>query len=238
MRAFVAGATGYTGREVVRALAKRGADVIAHVRPDSPRLTEWRQRCEREGVQIDSSPWQLDALEDAFAYQIPTHIFSLLGTTRARGRAAAEAGREESYESVDYALTAMLMNAARTCAPAAHFIYLSSLGVGGSARGSYLDVRRRIEAELKESGLRYVIARPAFVSGTDREEFRFGERAGARITNVLVTIAAAVGLKAMRNRFATISGKQLARALVNAAFDEQYLDRTIEVAGLHALASQ
>ena len=33
--AFVAGATGYTGREVVRLLAERGVRTLAHVRPDS-----------------------------------------------------------------------------------------------------------------------------------------------------------------------------------------------------------
>lgn len=238
MTAFVAGATGYTGREVVRELARRGADVVAHVRPDSPRLAEWRQRFERDGARADDSLWQLDALEAAFARHNPSHVFALLGTTRARARKAAKAGRDESYSSVDYALTSILINAARTCAPAAHFIYLSSIGVDGSTPSSFLDVRRRLEAELKESGLHYVIARPAFISGADREEFRFGERAGAMLTKVVLSIAGAVGMKALSERFKTMSGKQLARALVNAAFDEECVDRTIEGAGLHALASR
>jgi uncharacterized protein YbjT (DUF2867 family) len=235
MKAFVAGATGYTGREVVRELAQRGADVVAHVRPDSPRLAEWQRRFETNGAQADASLWQIDALEAAFARYNPTHIFALLGTTRARAREAAKAGRDESYSSVDYELTSILINAARTCAPAAHFIYLSSIGVDGVTRSSFLDVRRRLEAELKESGLHYVIARPAFISGADREEFRFGERVGASITKVVLTIADAVGIKALSRRFKTMSGKQLARALVNAAFDEQCVDRTLDVAGLHAL---
>jgi uncharacterized protein YbjT (DUF2867 family) len=97
-------------------------------------------------------------------------------------------------------------------------------------------VRRRLEGELKESGLHYVIARPAFISGADREEFRFGERAAASITKVLLSIADAVGIKALSKRFKTMSGRQLACALVNAAFDEHYVDRTLDVAGLHALA--
>lgn len=238
MKAFVAGATGYTGREVVRLLAQRRIDVVAHVRPDSPRLTEWRQRFEGDGAQVDDSLWQLDALEAAFIRHNPTHIFALLGTTRARAREAAKQGRDESYDSVDYALTSILINAARTCAPAAHFIYLSSIGVDASTRSSYLEVRRRLEAELKESGLRYVIARPAFISGADREEFRLGERAGASVTKVVLSIAEAVGIKALSKRFKTMSGRQLAHALVNAAFDDQCVDRTLDVAGLHALVSQ
>ena len=40
--AFVAGATGFTGREVVRLLVERGVPAVAHVRPDSPRLEEWK----------------------------------------------------------------------------------------------------------------------------------------------------------------------------------------------------
>lgn len=238
MKAFVAGATGYTGREVVRELARRGAEVSAHIRPDSPRLAEFQQRFERDGARVDTSPWQLEALEDTFARLNPTHIFSLLGTTRARVRAAAKEGREESYELVDYGMTAMLLNAARTCAPAARFIYLSAVGVGNGTGVPYLAARRRVESELRESGLHFVIARPAFVTGADREEFRLGERVGAGMVNVALSVASAVGFKSVRERFATFSGKELARALVNAAFDDSCVDTVLEVARLRALAGQ
>ena len=50
--AFVAGATGYTGVQVVRQLAALERTpplrVVAHVRPDSTRLAEWRTRFEGE----------------------------------------------------------------------------------------------------------------------------------------------------------------------------------------------
>ena len=55
--AFVAGATGYTGREVVRLLSGRGVRTVAHVRPDSPRVEEWRRRFETEGAAVDVTPW-------------------------------------------------------------------------------------------------------------------------------------------------------------------------------------
>ena len=236
MKAFVAGATGYTGREVVHELAGRGIDVVAHVRPDSPRLAAWQQRFAAGNVLVDTTPWSLTALENTFAQHNPTHIFALLGTTRARVRAAAKEGREESYETVDYGLTHTLIDAARTCAPAARFIYLSSIGVGDSAKTAYLRVRARLERELKESGLRFIIARPAFITGTDREEFRLGERVGARVFDFALKTVSAVGLKAVRARFASMSGKQLARALVSAALDPDSLDSTMEVAQLHRLA--
>ena len=56
-RAFVAGATGYTGRAVVRELTDRGLECIAHVRPDSPRLEEWRRVFTAMGATFDCTPW-------------------------------------------------------------------------------------------------------------------------------------------------------------------------------------
>ena len=41
MTAFVLGATGFVGREVVRQLGVRATPCVAHVRPDSQRTAEW-----------------------------------------------------------------------------------------------------------------------------------------------------------------------------------------------------
>ena len=41
--AFVAGATGYTGRAVVERLVADGFEAVAHVRPDSSRLASERE---------------------------------------------------------------------------------------------------------------------------------------------------------------------------------------------------
>jgi uncharacterized protein YbjT (DUF2867 family) len=231
MRAFVAGATGYTGREVVRELARRGVDVCAHVRPDSTRLQDWRERFTSMGARVDTTAWQPSAFESTFKQLVPTHVFGLLGTTWARGRQD-----NSSYESVDYALTAMLLRATITANPDATFVYLSSWGVKAGARNSYIAVRWRLESELRESGLRYVIAHPALITGNDREEFRLGERAAALGVRVFLGAAGAIGLRGLRDRFATLSGKQLARALVNAAIDERCADRVLEVPQLTALA--
>src|SRR5215217_2597869 len=85
LTAFVAGATGYTGREVVRALVARGVRAVAHVRPDSPRLAEWRERFGEVGADVDATPWEEPAIRAALARWRPTHVFALLGTTRERG---------------------------------------------------------------------------------------------------------------------------------------------------------
>jgi uncharacterized protein YbjT (DUF2867 family) len=50
MTAFVLGATGFVGREVVRQLSARGAATVAHVRPDSRSLAEWRDKLDALGA--------------------------------------------------------------------------------------------------------------------------------------------------------------------------------------------
>ncbi|HEX6693612.1 MAG TPA: hypothetical protein VF035_02800, partial [Longimicrobiales bacterium] len=59
--AFVAGATGYTGAEVVRQLATSDTHVVAHVRPDSTALPAWRARFSAAGAAVDVTPWSRDA---------------------------------------------------------------------------------------------------------------------------------------------------------------------------------
>ena len=56
-RAFVGGATGHTGREVVRQLCERGVETIAHVRPNSSKLNDWLNRFEGWGASVDTSAW-------------------------------------------------------------------------------------------------------------------------------------------------------------------------------------
>ena len=60
--AFVAGATGFTGREVVRVLLDRGVPTVAHIRPDSSRLDEWRERFEGLGARTDTTAWEKEPM--------------------------------------------------------------------------------------------------------------------------------------------------------------------------------
>lgn len=131
--AFVAGATGYTGRALVGELRSRGIATVAHVRPDSPGLPRWREQFESAGAVVDTTPWDEHALTETMSRIAPDAVFALLGTTRARMRRSE--GRD-SYESVDYGLSAMLLRAVRSGAPAARFVYLSSMGVGPSRAAS------------------------------------------------------------------------------------------------------
>jgi nucleoside-diphosphate-sugar epimerase len=230
--AFVAGATGYTGREVVRLLRERGVRAVAHVRPDSPRREEWARRFAGLGAEVDGTPWDRAALTARLAALRPDAVFALLGTTRARGREAARRGAVETYETVDYGLTRLLLDAAVASGARPRFVYLSSAGVGDGTSNAYLAVRARLERELRASGLPFTIARPAFVTGADREEPRPLERAAAVAADGVLDLAARFGAPGLRARWRSMTGAELGAALVRLAFDPAAARRVVDAAGL------
>lgn len=238
MRAFVAGATGYTGRHVVRELRAHGVPAVAHVRPDSPNRAEWEARFQAQYAVMDTTPWQLDAMTETLQRWAPTQVFALLGTTRARARAARARGQNDSYETVDYGLTSLLLKAVLKAGLRPRFIYLSSIGVHEGTRNAYLAARWRMESELRASGLPYVIARPGIISGPDRDEFRLLERFLAVAGDAALAMLAVVGAGKLRDRFRSITGAQLARALVKAALDERYTNSILEAPDLRRLGRE
>jgi uncharacterized protein YbjT (DUF2867 family) len=237
IRAFVAGATGYTGRAVVAGLRKRGVTVSAHVRPDSPRLEEWRTRFEGLGARVNSTPWHGDALLETFRSEPPDVVYALLGTTRKRARSAAESGEDSSYQAVDRDLTLLLLSATVAAAPHARFVYLSSLGADAAAGNAYMRVRGEVEAALRASGVDHVIARPSFVTGPDRQEARPAERGAAIAVDALLAVAARLGGRRLRDRYASMTGQELAEALVTLGFDRTRAGGVFETAALRAARS-
>ncbi len=215
-RSFVAGATGYTGRAVVQLLRERGEDVVAHVRPDSPRLAEHEAWLTSAGAMMDATPWEPAALERRLKELSPDLVFALLGTTKARVNASKRVGVQESYDSVDYGLTAMLLQAALACDPRPRFVYLSAAGVSESARGAYYRARSRAEQEITRSGVAFIIARPSFISG-DRSEARPGETVGAAVADAALGLASVFGARRLARRYQSMNARQLAQGLVDAA---------------------
>jgi uncharacterized protein YbjT (DUF2867 family) len=229
--AFVAGATGYTGREVVAALRALGIPTIAHVRPGSRTAATWRARFSELGARVDETPWETAAMRAAIATHRPTHLFALLGTTRKR---AAREGLKDAYEQVDYGLSAMLLDAALHAGRAPRFVYLSAIGVREDTGNAYLRVRARLERELKASPLPYLIARPAFITGSDREESRPAERAAAIVTDGLLGVAALLGARTLRDRFASLTGRALAQGMTVLALASHDARAEADVAAIRA----
>jgi nucleoside-diphosphate-sugar epimerase len=215
--AFVAGATGFVGRAVVPALVARGVTTIAHVRPDSSRLDEWRQRFEGMKARVDTSPWETEALAATLRAASVTHVFCLIGTTRKRARNDHVEGN--IYEAVDLGLTRLLVDAAVAAGGTARFVYLSSVGASAQASSAYLKARGRAEDAVRGGGLPWVIARPSIISGEGRDDTRPGERAAGVVADGLLAVAGVFGGKKLRARYRSTTPETLAAALVRLGLD-------------------
>jgi len=236
MRAFVAGATGYTGREVVRLLAQRGIETHMHVRPDSSQRDRWQSYAATHGATLDTTAWRDNQFEGHFSKLLPTHIFALLGTTKARAKKVGAAGGDKelnTYESVDFDLTKELLDAGLTMGSPPRFVYLSSAGSGPNAKGPYLKVRHRIEQDLEECYKSYVSIRPSFITGADRDDDRPFERVGAAVGNMALKAVGVFGASRLRDRYRSISNIQLARAVVHYGLLDATSAPVIEGESLH-----
>lgn len=236
MKAFVAGATGYVGKAVVVLLVERGVEVHAHVRPDSSRLDEHRAALSEVGAEVDTTAWTEDGMAATFARLRPDIVFGCIGTT-ARRRRNADDPTGETYEAIDYGLTAMLIRASAQLDPKPRFVYLSSTGTGPRTGSAYLAARWKAESELRDSGVPYTIARPAIISGTDREESRPAERVAAVVGDAMLNAAARIGLRAIRNRWASLTSVELATALVEFGLSSTGENRILDASELRS-ASQ
>ncbi len=215
--AFVAGATGFVGRAVVPALIARGAKVVAHVRPDTARLAEWRERFGAMGATVDTAAWDVDALAAALRAAAATHVFCLIGTTRGRAKADGVAGN--IYETIDLGLTRLLVSAAAKAGGKPRFVYLSSVGASSSSSSPYLKARGRAEDVVRGGGLPWLIARPSIISGDGRDDGRPGERAAGVMADGLLAMAGMFGGKKLRARYRSTTPDTLATALVRLGLD-------------------
>ena len=215
--AFVAGATGFTGRAVVEILCKRGVNTFAHVRPDSPSLDKWRESFSAIGAHIDTTSWddekKLAATINAIS---PGVVFSLLGSTRRRARLEGLPAKA-AYETVDYGLTVRLLEAAEASSVKPRFVYLSALGAD-KGHGEYMKARKRAEERIRRSELPWIIARPSFITGK-RDEPRRGEKLAATVSDTCLAALRRLGAGRLQDRYGSTSNRALADRLVELALD-------------------
>ena len=208
MTAYVLGATGFVGREVVRQLCVRGTQTYAHVRPES---AEKARMLASLGAIVDAVPWDVDALASRWRAIRPAQIYILIGTTRAAAKRDGVQG--DIYEAVDLRLTKLAIDAARASEVKPRIVYLSSVGATATARSAYLRARGRAEEVVQTSRLPWVIARPSFITG-DRDETRIGERAAALFGDGALAVAGLLGGKTVREKYRSTTPDVLASALI------------------------
>jgi uncharacterized protein YbjT (DUF2867 family) len=225
--AFVAGATGYTGREVVRLLADSGVETVAHIRPTSSRREACSERFSAYGAHVDTTPWSEDAMRNTLAELAPDAVFCLIGTTRSRKSNADDPSRH-TYEAVDFGLTDLLVRACQQAGVFPRFVYVSAIGVGPNATSAYMQARWRAERCVVESQLPYTVVRPAFISGPGRGEFRLGERFAATAGDAVLSVLGAVGLKELRDRYQSMTNTELAEHLINLALSDEGANRILD----------
>jgi hypothetical protein len=192
-RAFVAGATGYTGRAVVRALAARGVSAVAHVRPDSPRLADWRARF-AGAAEVDATPWDAAALAGHARAPPPGR-----GVRAARHHARPRGPRGDRRPVRDGGLRADAAAArrrARVRGAAAIRVPVGRRGWGRGRAAATWPCAGASSRSCARAGLPYVIARPSFITGPDREEHRPAERAAPRPPTCCSAPRGALGARA------------------------------------------
>lgn len=205
--------------------------VIAHIRPDSPTLDQWKRTFCGEGAEVDTTAWEREAMQRTIERLRPTIVFSLLGTTKKRARHAREQGTRAGYQEVDYGLSVLAIDACAQSNARPRYVYLSSVGASPSTRNAYLRARHAVEETLRNSGLGYRIARPSFILGR-RDDPRPLETVGASLLDGLLHAAGALGARNLRERYRSTTATRLARALVDLAYDEAASEHIAESAEL------
>ncbi|MCP3143003.1 NAD(P)-binding oxidoreductase [Pyxidicoccus xibeiensis] len=148
---FVAGATGATGRTLMRQGLARGVSVIAHVRPKSAQEEPARSWPRKAVLELGDSEALVEAMRGS------TTVLQLIGTMRKRFASG------DTYETSDIGTTRQLVEAAKR-AGVDHVVLLSSVGAG-RPMGAYLKAKAEAERLVRESGLAWTVVRPPAFEG-------------------------------------------------------------------------
>jgi uncharacterized protein YbjT (DUF2867 family) len=140
-------------------------------------------------------------------------VFCALGTT------IRQAGSQERFRAVDYAIPLAAARLARQQG-ARHFLLVSSLGASRRSRVFYSRVKGELEAAVLGLGFGSVtIVRPSLLLG-DRAEFRLGEEIFKRLAFLPL------------GRYRPVHARDVAAALVRAAKRDEEGARIIESADI------
>ncbi|WP_035387552.1 NAD(P)H-binding protein [Exiguobacterium undae] len=192
MKAAILGASGLVGQELVDQLLAHEDYQEVHVLVRRP-MNRFHPKLEE---------WVID-FDRVTEIELPEvdHVYCALGTT------IKQAGSQEAFRQVDYTypieVGRELMDLGAT-----RFALVSALGAHPNAKTFYNRVKGDTENGLRVLGYdALLIFRPSLLLG-ERDEFRFGEQAAARVSTVLRPL-----LK--RSTFAPIEAGKVAQAMIH-----------------------
>ena len=195
--ALIAGATGLTGKELVKILLDHPAyeKICVFVRRpldiEHPKL---------EQVRVD-----FNRLDDYKEYFKVDEVFCCLGTT------IKKAGSQKAFRRVDYEFPTALGTLAKS-AGAQKFLVISAMGADSRSNIFYNRVKGQLEDRLKKLELPALhIFRPSLLLG-DRQEFRLGEKAASLLAPVFSPL-----LRGSMQKYKPIQAEQVAQAMCTAA---------------------
>ncbi len=152
MTVAVAGATGFVGSAIVRAVAKRGHKVVALKHRRTPRLPE---SVEYRAVDVTKPETVAGVLEDVDCLAIALAFNNFPVEAPRRG---------QTFAKIDAAGTELLVSVARASG-VKRIVYISGAGAAPDAGKSWFKAKWRAEEAVRNSGIDYTILRPSWIYG-------------------------------------------------------------------------
>ena len=94
------------------------------------------------------------------------------------------------------------------------------MGVSPQSSNRYLQARADVEAYIQKTSFSWLIARPSFISGPDREENRIMERMGSVAGDAVLSIISFFGIQTPYQQYGTLSAAELAFGLIELSLDD------------------
>ncbi len=169
--AVIIGATGLIGRQLVKDLLS--SDVYSQLNILTRKSTGFEDYRIKE-FQVDFD--KLDELENCFEAE---DVFCCIGTT------IKKAGSKEEFIKVDYQYPIQIGKIVKKTDKHEKFLVVTAVGANPNSSIFYNRVKGEVERDLKEIGLPSLhIFQPSLLLG-ERDEFRFGELIGKKISAFL-----------------------------------------------------
>lgn len=195
--ALVFGATGLTGSQLTKVLLED--DRYSHVRIFS------RHPVDHYHPKLEVVVNDLNDIRGLSSEIKGDEVFCCLGTTMKK------AGSKKSFERIDLEIPLEIASVAKRNG-VGKYLVISSIGANPKSRNFYLNVKGRLEEELKNIGFRQLsVFRPSMLLG-DRQETRLGESAGKLFFKVF-SFAFIGPLK----KYKGIKAETVARAMIRVA---------------------